>query len=384
MIRVGFLGYESNYQGGINYLKNLFYAVKQLADPKIEIIAFVGKKDEYQAKVYGKYVKVIKTSLLDRYSILWFVNRFFWRIFKFPLVVDIFCRIYKVDVLSHSNYSSKLLTSKTIQWIPDFQPIVLSHLWNESEVETWKKVYLRHIRKSDKVILSSENAFNDYKSFAPKYIQKASVVHFVSQPSVVSNNIDDTKILTKYKIDKAFFYLPNQFWKHKNHQVVFEAVKILKDKNIDILVVCTGLLKDFRNDDNLHIEQLLTFIEENKLKDNIKTLGMIEYAEVLWFMKNSLAVINPSLFEGWSSTVEEAKSMGQRVVLSDIEVHKEQNPENGIFFKKDSSVDLSAKLEKISSENKFFKVDTVAVEKGLEKRTLDFALNYQNLVLDLV
>ncbi len=38
----------------------------------------------------------------------------------------------------------------------------------------------------------------------------------------------------------------------------------------------------------------------------------------------STALINPSQFEGWSTTVEEAKSLGVKMLLSDLEVHKEQ------------------------------------------------------------
>jgi glycosyltransferase involved in cell wall biosynthesis len=41
-------------------------------------------------------------------------------------------------------------------------------------------------------------------------------------------------------------------------------------------------------------------------------------------MRASTALINPSLFEGWSTTVEEAKSTGTPMILSDLGVHREQ------------------------------------------------------------
>ena len=43
-------------------------------------------------------------------------------------------------------------------------------------------------------------------------------------------------------------------------------------------------------------------------------------------MRQSVAVLQPSLFEGWSTTVEEAKSIGKTILLSDIPVHREQAP----------------------------------------------------------
>ena len=52
--------------------------------------------------------------------------------------------------------------------------------------------------------------------------------------SQIDNNvIFNSNILDKYSKDQ-FFYLPNQFWVHKNHLTVFKAVKILLEKNINI------------------------------------------------------------------------------------------------------------------------------------------------------
>lgn len=382
-INVCFLGYETNYQGGINYLKNLFFAIKQLKNSKINLLVFVGKKDKYQSDLYSPYIKVVKTSLLDRYSLLWFINRFFWRCFKYPVIVDIYCRLYKIDILSHSPFSSKYMKSKILFWIPDFQPLVLSYLWQKKEVEKWRKVYYRHIKESNAIVLSSKNAFKDYLDFAPKYKDKVKVLHFVSQPSSLKSNIKSDLILKKYDIKTKFFYLPNQFWKHKNHMVVFEAINILKSQVQDILVVCTGLLEDFRNGDNTHISSILSYIKKNNLENNIKILGVVEYSEVLWFMKNSIAVINPSLFEGWSSTVEESKSIGQRIILSNIDVHKEQNPVNGYYFDKNNPVELSKVLLDIVNEKEVFKIDEEKTDKDLAKRTLLFAQNYQNIALSL-
>jgi hypothetical protein len=49
-------------------------------------------------------------------------------------------------------------------------------------------------------------------------------------------------------------------------------------------------------------------------------------------MIHAIAVINPSLFEGWSTSVEESKSRGKAVIHSDIPVHCEQAPARGYFF----------------------------------------------------
>ena len=67
------------------------------------------------------------------------------------------------------------------------------------------------------------NAFKDFLNNYSLYKDKVKVINFVSQTEIYdkNNNFD----INIYSSD-PFFYLPNQFWYHKNHIVVFEAIKI--------------------------------------------------------------------------------------------------------------------------------------------------------------
>ena len=49
-------------------------------------------------------------------------------------------------------------------------------------------------------------------------------------------------------------------------------------------------------------------------------------------MKYSQSVINPSKSEGLSNSVEQAKALGKKVILSNIPVHKEQLSDNFYYF----------------------------------------------------
>ena len=67
----------------------------------------------------------------------------------------------------------------------------------------------------------------------------------------------------------------------------------------------------------------------------------IPLQEVKTLQAYSCAVIQPSLFEGWNTSVEESKQIGKRILLSDIPVHREQNPENGVFFDPHNAEELA-------------------------------------------
>jgi hypothetical protein len=57
-------------------------------------------------------------------------------------------------------------------------------------------------------------------------------------------------------------------------------------------------------------------------------------------MKNALAIIQPSLFEGWSSVVEDAKSMNQNLIVSSLNVHKEQLGNQAYYFNPNNENEL--------------------------------------------
>lgn len=72
---------------------------------------------------------------------------------------------------------------------------------------------------------------------------------------------------------------------------------------------------------------------------------VLPYADVLGLMRTAVAVINPSLMEGWSTTVEEAKSLGAPLILSDIPVHREQASTIADFFDAQSPASLAQVLD---------------------------------------
>jgi glycosyltransferase involved in cell wall biosynthesis len=61
-------------------------------------------------------------------------------------------------------------------------------------------------------------------------------------------------------------------------------------------------------------------------------------------MRASSALLNPSLFEGWSTTVEEARALGVPLILSDLSVHREQAGNDACFFDRSSAASLAEAL----------------------------------------
>ena len=376
MIKIGFIGSVSKeWMGGYNYFKNLLYAINVLGSNELKVFVFLGKKSNPLTKdMFLKYATVIEDSAFDRMSLKWFLIKIEEKIFKTNFILEYILNKYDIQILSHS-FITKFKKIKTVNWIPDFQHIHLPEMFSKKELKNRDKTFLNVIKDSDIIIVSSNDAFTDLKTFASRYEAKVKVLQFVSQPVQEYNAMSKNILKTKYGINNDYFYMPNQFWKHKNHLTVFKAINQLRNENINIHLVCSGHLEDYRNKN--HIEILKNYIYKNNLDNNIKLLGLIDYEDVFNLIKFSKAVINPSLFEGWSTTVEECKSVGKNMILSDLNVHKEQYPA-ALFFnknKKDSLVEVLRNYKEDDIDNN---------RELLNDRTKEFAEKYITIVKSVI
>lgn len=125
--------------------------------------------------------------------------------------------------------------------------------------------------------------------------------------------------------------------------VLFRAMKNLRAKGCDLQLVCSGALHDHRT--NTYHSDIINYIKQNNLSDTIKILGFIERTEQLCLMHNAYAIVQPSLFEGWSTVVEDAKCLNKFIFLSDLNVHREQNPANVCFFDPNNEEELAEKIQ---------------------------------------
>jgi len=223
--------------------------------------------------------------------------------------------------------------------MPDFQHRHLQNMF--SFLQYWKREIGFRIQIYSKraILVSSENAKKDLESFYSIDGKQIFVVPFAVEISSKILKIDPITVRSKYNLPEKFYFLPNQFYKHKNHDLVVEALLILKDDGKNPVVAASGNIMDVQASEL--VRRLKEKVRAFKLEKNFLFLGSIPYEDVIGLMRTSRALVNPSLFEGWSTSVEEAKSLGISMILSDLSVHKEQAKEQAIFFDRNSSKSLA-------------------------------------------
>ncbi len=383
MIRVGFILGEVDWQGGVNYYRNLLKAIQSLPNAKIHPVVFAGIKSD--TLPYEGLAEIVRASVLDKYSFGWWQSKLLrvlgiYRENNLRAVLN----KNKIDFVSHNDRLWRNCGIPFMGWIPDFQHVHLPHFFNQKELRARDLAFRRMISKSDAILLSSQNALNDLNKFFPNNTTPAYVLRFVPSASQTKDLPTKAEISERYGLKQPWFHLPNQFWEHKNHVIVVEALNFLKQNGVVVLVVATGSAKDYRSPE--HFKLLMKRVDEYGLQKNFLSLGMVPFKDVEALMRYSIATINPSLFEGWSTTVEESKAIGKKILLSDIAVHREQKPQRGLYFDSRSAEDLAEKItaalnEYSEADEEIFQAEASML---LQENIRRFAESYQELVCKIV
>ena len=345
--RILFLAYGgTGWIGGLYYIKNAMVTLMQspVFVKKWEVVVVTEPEnsslfDEFYGQIILETIKpknsidkrLFHAKLIFKYGIIKI----------YPIAAD--CRFWSLPVPLCNWF-----VEHEICWIPDFQHLYLPEFFSKEECMKRDAAYKTVAERCKIVILSSYSAQKDFIEHYGADINKTAVLSFVSAIGKEVAQITDsycTEVLARYGLDqKKYIYIPNQFWQHKNHMTVLKMIQKAKQshKLEGYTFVFTGNLNDERNKE--HIDKLMKFISENYLQQDLKILGFIERLEQLTIMKKAEMIIQPSLFEGWGTVLEDCKVLGKVVVLSDLPIHREQMNANCVLFSKLDEDDLLSKV----------------------------------------
>jgi glycosyltransferase involved in cell wall biosynthesis len=219
-----------------------------------------------------------------------------------------------------------------MSWLPDFQHRYMPQMF--SRFNWWRRDLglAAQVRSRKVLIVSSLTALRDMQRFYPRARGRGHVVRFAIDLDVGVYMGRGAEMRRTYELPARFFYLPNQFWRHKNHAVLIAALARLRERSeLQTIppVVLSGLSRDLRNPG--HFEALMQTAQAAGVASHFRYLGLIPYHHVLCLVGSCDALLNPSLFEGWSTPIEEAKALGAPLLLSDIPIHREQAPTARFF-----------------------------------------------------
>ncbi|NMF58433.1 glycosyltransferase family 4 protein [Pseudanabaena yagii] len=334
--------HDPHWLGGVLYIQNLIRAIAQLpshetAHIKLSLALF--KSNSHLAEPIKHLVNRVYAGTFADYAYL-----------KACKLLAEYVPLVPLQLLNPRSYDfvyPDLLGARSAYkwgaWVCDLQHCHLPHLFSQKQLEQRNNELQRMADKAPIIVLSSEAARNDFCERYSQASDRTVVMHFASFIDPRWFEKDPYLTQSQYHLPDHFFLVSNQFWKHKDHGVIIESLAILKERKIYPTIVCTGTLSDYRNPEYFH--QLLSKIDSLNLKQQFIILGVIPRDDQIQLMRQCTAVIQPSLFEGWSSVIEDARSLGKAVIASDFPVHLEQNPPNSYFFEQSNAEALANVIE---------------------------------------
>lgn len=331
--------YSENWIAGSYYVINMVRAIDTLPDARKPHLVIVHSSEDGLGLIRElnyPYISFVNTAKGPVSAI----GRFAERVYRKLTGTSLSARraLAGVECIFEGSPDYPFIPNH-VYWVHDFQECRMPEFFTKEEAEKRSALPKRLMTMPDAtLIVSSYDALNDYKKFFPGYQCKVRVWRFASYLPDISG-IDMEKESAAMKVRSPYFLCSNQFWQHKNHKAILEAINILKDRNLDYQVVFTGKNFDHRNPH--YSAGLESYIKDNGLERWVNFVGFIDRKVQLSLGKHAVAYIQPSFFEGWSTTVEDAKFLNQLVILSDIPVHREQLDHNVRFFNPSDPADLA-------------------------------------------
>lgn len=329
-LRLGLIfNFNPKWTGGIIYLMNAIRILNFLEDKdKPTVLVFYPTSlKKYIDEISYPYLEIVPHTFpsISRGYIQSFIKN------KNVFVDDLVSKNQLDAIFPMHDYPVKSKSkAKLVSWYADLQHMHYPQFFAQRKrIERNERIKLI-LKNTKDLVVSSQAVKDDFIKFFK--IPSTLTIHIYHFVSIIEGlpQMSYEEIRDKYQLDDHYYMISNQFHKHKNHKVVFEAIAKLKTKGIDISVAITGRFPT--QPDSPYMQELHDIINKNDLKDSIKFLGLIPRGDQLLLMKYSKAILQPSLFEGWSTVIEDAKSLQVPVIAANLDVNIEQLEEKGTYF----------------------------------------------------
>ena len=214
--------------------------------------------------------------------------------------------------------------------IHDLQHRLQPHFPEVSEGGEYRRreyIYLNSIPVASAILTDSEVGKQDVINlYAAKPERVHPLPYLAAIPtSRITNESQIKQVVERYHLPDRYFFYPAAFWKHKNHDHIIEAIRLLRDEfGLGVHMVFAGGYKH-------EYARLAALVEMNQLSDRIHFIGYVpdEHLSVLYQLSDGLVM--PTYFGPTNIPVLEAWHSGCPVVTSDIRGIREQVGPAGIL-----------------------------------------------------
>ena len=308
--------------GGFNQALNAIQQMENLTIDKFEFSVVNTNKENIihlkKLKIESDYVKI---TFFDRLLSKLYSVRLCSLIFSKLKIITPFekCLIHKdCDLVYFVEQSSRAESIQNLNFIETVHDLCHQDQLEFPEVRNFGKfirrewVFQNTLKRAFIVMVDSEELA--IKINLRYGIDRDRIVNMPFSPSPFLNETkasDSADILKLYKLDYGYFFYPAQFWAHKNHYRIIEAVKFLHQEGTQCRVVFVG-------GDKGNYDFLDRLIRGYGLGKHVQSLGFLPAEHMRALYENCQAVIMPTYFGSTNLPPLEAWLMGKPLIYSKI------------------------------------------------------------------
>jgi glycosyltransferase involved in cell wall biosynthesis len=241
---------------------------------------------------------------------------------------QLFADIDLVIVPTISYYPIFFLPVPFVITIHDFQERYLPSFFSPLDRLLRNIFQLRLSRHAAHILCESNYVRRDIIKFLAIKSEKISIIPAPPPRSIMESPATPRhcrEVKLRYHLPDLYLYYPAQFWHHKNHLRLLEALLLIRQRHPELHLVLSGA----RHNSYDLVRKKITELE---LDDVVHIVGYADYADLPAIYQLSQALIMPSLFESISIPIYEAFALGIPVCCSNILALPEQVGTAGLLF----------------------------------------------------
>jgi glycosyltransferase involved in cell wall biosynthesis len=359
---------------GINiYFLNILKVLSEIKkeNPSLEITGFGLDNKVYQnlrqEYVWFESLFVKNYSLSEYYNIAWVSKIWFLPKIYLDKVINIsvwIANIIGINFTTNPHSFTHLYQPqiKAILAPANTNWLVATHDFFHFQMPRWNNVLKRPnesfflaksiLSKANIIYANSISTANQIKYLFPKSIQRVKLVYLSLPQNLNSKEInppenEDEIIQNILSSRQKYFIAMAGIEPRKNWINLIYAWKELEEKGFEYKLVLAGRIvsKEYYN-------ELLKLINKLELKNIIWCLNLSE-SEKKALLSNSVALLYPSLFEGFGFPILEAFSVGVPVIVGNTGSSLEIGGSGVVAINPLDVADIASAIELISVDNSF-------------------------------
>lgn len=208
--------------------------------------------------------------------------------------------------------------------------------------EVRKRLYRRVLPKAMFVLIGNDTGKNQLTEFY--HVSKNRIVtNPMITPSYIYSVSPDEGIQEKYRLEKGkFLFYPAQFWPHKNHIRVVEAMKDLSQSGYKLVL---------SGSDQGNLDYIKSKVAEFGLEEHVVFVGFVSQEEIVGLYKNAFALVYASAMGPDNIPPLEAMGLGCPVICSRYDGAEEQLKDAALFFDPYDTDEIVSAVRKLEGDH---------------------------------